>query len=124
MNSIIDKTVEVAEIELTFGGQSLWSKAEPQQIKVKLYGDYTIDIENAYENLSLEAYFDIEDWDVREKGLIYTDLEFEKQLNEFLLQEGFPTVSYSEQGMQGNRYVHFDWRISDKFIEIMNRTEI
>ena len=124
MNSIIDKTVEIAEIELTFGGQSLWSKAEPQQIKVKLYGDYTIDIENAYENLSLEAYFDIEDWDVREKGLIYTDLEFEKQLNEFLLQEGFPTVSYSEQGMQGNRYVHFDWRISDKFIEIMNRTEI
>jgi hypothetical protein len=58
----------------------------------------------------LRVYFDIDTWDVNKLGLIYTDRQFEKELREFLNQQGLPgkDVSYSEQGMQGDDYVSCD----------------
>jgi hypothetical protein len=58
----------------------------------------------------LRVYFDIDTWDVDKLGLIYTDRQFEKELREFLNQQGLPgkDVSYSEQGMQGDDYVSLD----------------
>ena len=58
----------------------------------------------------LRVYFDTETWNVREDGLIYTDRLFERELQEYLTQQGLagPDVSYSEQGMQGRDYVSCD----------------
>jgi hypothetical protein len=58
----------------------------------------------------LRVYFDTETWDVNEHGLIYTDRQFIKELQEFLTAHGLPgdDVCYSEQGMQGDDYVSLD----------------
>ena len=39
-------------------------------------------------------------------GLIYTDTVFEKSINQ--LAAGLATLDYSEQGMQGQKYVNMD----------------
>ncbi len=56
----------------------------------------------------LRVYFNTEDWDVNEHGLIYTDRQFERELNAFLVAEGLAEAHYSEQGMQGDDYVSLD----------------
>ncbi len=58
----------------------------------------------------LRVYFDTATWDTREDGLIYTDRQFLKELQEFLDTHGLPgkDVCYSEQGMQGDDYVSLD----------------
>ena len=56
------------------------------------------------------VYFNTEDWDTAEDGLIYTDRGFLKELQEFLNAHGLPgkDICYSEQGMQGDDYVSLD----------------
>ena len=56
------------------------------------------------------VYFNTEDWDTAEDGLIYTDRGFLKELQEFLDAHGLPgkDICYSEQGMQGDDYVSLD----------------
>ena len=54
------------------------------------------------------VYFNTQDWDVEKDGLIYTDSNFEEELNAFLAQHGLGTARYSEQGMQGDDYVSLD----------------
>ncbi len=58
----------------------------------------------------LRVYFDTATWDTREHGLIYTDRQFLKELQQFLDHHGLPgkDVCYSEQGMQGDDYVSLD----------------
>ena len=58
----------------------------------------------------LRVYFDDKTWDTDWDGLIYTDKQFLKELQEFLNTQGLPgkDVSYSEQGMQGDDYVSLD----------------
>ena len=56
----------------------------------------------------LLVYFNTATWDVATLGLIYTDKLFLEQLNSFLVEQGLATVSYSEQGMQGEDYVSLD----------------
>ena len=60
----------------------------------------------------LRVYFDKNDWDVDNDGLIYTDRQFVKELREWLTSIGYDankdTVFYSEQGMQGDYYVSLD----------------
>lgn len=118
---VTEKTVELGWIDLIFGGDSLWSDAPSQNIRVSLSANYFYDGE-VYENVQLNAYFDTSDWNVSEKGLIYTDKIFERMLNEALLDRGYPKAYYSEQGMQGNNYVNFDWEKSDKLMEKINET--
>jgi hypothetical protein len=54
------------------------------------------------------VYFNTDDWDVREDGLIYTDSNFLAELNAFLAAQGLAEADYSEQGMQGDDYVSLD----------------
>jgi hypothetical protein len=54
------------------------------------------------------VYFDTRDWDVNTDGLIYTDSQFLRELNAFLVEQGLCAASYSEQGMQGTDYVSLD----------------
>ena len=66
----------------------------------------------------LRVYFNTEDWDVKVDGLIYTDKQFMRELQEFLNTQGLPGkyVSYSEQGMQGDDYVSCDI-VGAKFLQ-------
>ena len=65
----------------------------------------------------LRVYFNKEDWDVNTLGLIYTDKQFMRELNAFLVEQGLATVSYSEQGMQGEDYVSCDI-VGAKFLQL------
>jgi hypothetical protein len=62
------------------------------------------------------VYFNTADWDVNKEGLIYTDKEFLHELNAFLVEQGLSTVTYSEQGMQGDDYVSLD--VEDEFLAL------
>jgi hypothetical protein len=60
------------------------------------------------------VYFNTATWDVNTDGLIYTDTAFLEELNAFLTAQGLASVSYSEQGMQGDDYVSCD--IDEEFL--------
>jgi hypothetical protein len=60
------------------------------------------------------VYFNTEDWNVNVDGLFYTDKQFKRELNEFLVAQGLATAEYSEQGMQGDNYVSLD--VEGKFL--------
>jgi hypothetical protein len=60
----------------------------------------------------MSVYFDTDTWDVDTDGLIYTDPQFLKQLQKFLLSLGVPRdidgeIDYSDEGMQDEVYVSF-----------------
>ena len=65
----------------------------------------------------LRVYFNTDDWDVQEEGLIYTDSMFMEELQTMLDGMGLTgaDVGYSEQGMQGNNYVSCD--VGEAFIK-------
>lgn len=49
-------------------------------------------------------------WNVENDGLIYTDRTFIRQFRKYLVSKGMPKkvandIDYTEQGMQGNKYV-------------------
>ncbi len=57
----------------------------------------------------LRVYFDTAYWNVDTDGLIYTDSQFYKDLQQFIKAQGLAVdLSYSEQGMQGDNYVSLD----------------
>ncbi len=57
----------------------------------------------------LRVYFDTAYWNVNTDGLIYTDSQFYKDLQQFIKAQGLTVdLSYSEQGMQGDDYVSLD----------------
>jgi len=57
----------------------------------------------------LRVYFNTATWNVDEDGLIYTDSQFYKDLQQFIKEHGLVVdLSYSEQGMQGDDYVSLD----------------
>lgn len=62
----------------------------------------------------LRVFFNTEDWNIREHGLIYTDHGWLSQLKQYLVEnlgftpEGVSQITYSEQGMQDERYVSLD----------------
>ena len=62
------------------------------------------------------VYFNTDTWDVNTMGLIYTDKQFKRELNEFLVAQGLATAEYSEQGMQGEDYVSLD--VEGKFLQL------
>ena len=68
----------------------------------------------------LRVYFDSADWDVETDGLIYNDTGFEQHLLQFLANNkiNHRSVSYSEQGLQGDDYVSFD--VERSFIKTWN----
>ena len=58
---------------------------------------------------ALNVFFDPNSWDVETMGLIYTDQEFLWGLKQNLKELGLVgVISYSEQGAQGDNYVHLD----------------
>jgi hypothetical protein len=93
--------------EFTTDGTGYWSEARKTVKVTELRVPYINDEQDFGE---LRVYFDPTTWDVNEDGLIYTDRRFLKELREKLNDIGFPgdDVDYSEQGMQGEKYVSLD----------------
>jgi hypothetical protein len=58
----------------------------------------------------LRVYFDTQSWNTGDSGLIYTDKQWLRDLQRFLISHGLTgmDVDYSEQGMQGDDYVSLD----------------
>ena len=76
-------------------------------------------VSDDYDFGELCVYFNTDDWDIDELGFIYTDKQFMSELHELLVAQGFTAeaaadVSYSEQGMQGKRYVSCD--VGERFV--------
>lgn len=95
-------------------GTGLWSG----DIKPVTITNITIDyIDDERDFGELRVYFDTTTWNTDDSGLIYTDRQFMKELQQFLDSHGLPgkDVSYSEQGMQGDDYVSCD--IGKPFID-------
>jgi len=94
-------------------GDGYWSDRKAEVCITDMRIDYCDDDKQFGE---LRVYFDTEDWDVKHHGLIYTDRQFIDNLRTFLFEHNLPgdDVDYSEQGMQGNKYVSLD--VGKKFI--------
>lgn len=102
---------------LTTDGFGYWSDVAKD---VKVLGFDLSYVNDEGDFGELRVYFDTNTWDVNSDGLIYTDRLFLKQLQELLSQLGLAgnDVSYSEQGMQGDRYVSLD--AGEAFIKSYN----
>ena len=90
-------------------GDGYWSNI---QKSVTVTG-YTVDGYHGDEFGELRVYFKIEDWNIDNDGLIYTDSVFLEEI-----QDCFATndISYSEQGMQGDNFVSFD--VGSEFLKM------
>ena len=94
------------------GGHGYWSHEPGKEVeidRVEHYvspGDRERDIKTEH---FLKVYFTPSTWDVNRHGLIYTDDRFLKEFRSALRRAGYHSASktyYTEQGMQGEKYVH------------------
>ena len=94
-------------------GSGYWSTAKKAVRIVDMQMAYYSDEKDFGE---LVVYFNTDDWDVNVDGLIYTDGQFKRELNAFLVAQGLCAVDYSEQGMQDEEFVSCD--VEGKFIKL------
>ena len=92
---------------LNTNGKGYWSRTATAVEVTGLQLAYTNDELDFGE---LRVRFNTNTWDTSKHGLIYTDEQFMRELKELLTSLGFDAsdVDYSEQGMQGNKYVSCD----------------
>jgi hypothetical protein len=91
-------------------GTGMWSSsvASVQVLRVELAY-----INDECDFGELRAYFNTQDWDVENDGLIYTDSIWLDEFRALMRSLGFTRnavndITYSEQGMQGSNYVSMD----------------
>ena len=92
---------------LNTNGKGYWSRTAKPVAITGLQLAYTNDELDFGE---LRVRFNTNTWDTSKHGLIYTDEQFMTELKELLTSLGFDAsdVDYSEQGMQGDKYVSCD----------------
>jgi len=92
---------------LNTNGKGYWSRTATAVEVTGLQLAYTNDELDFGE---LRVRFNTNTWDTSKHGLIYTDTQFMTELKELLTSLGFDAsdVDYSEQGMQGDKYVSCD----------------
>lgn len=95
------------EVIFNTSGDGYWSRQQKAVRIVDMRLGYIDDDKDFGE---LCVYFDTKTWDVNADGLIYTDRQFQNELQAFLNTQGLlgSDVCYSEQGMQGDDYVSLD----------------
>jgi len=93
-------------------GSGYWSR-EAKAVRITDMRLGYVDEDKEFGELCV--YFNTQDWDVDVDGLIYTDKQFLKELNAFLVAQGLCAAEYSEQGMQGDNYVSLD--VGAKFLQ-------
>jgi hypothetical protein len=114
---------EILEIVLnghiSTDGKGLWSDVAKivrvGKMTLEVYGDSCFNSGDFFDLSGLfgeaRVYFNTEDWDIEEHGLIYSDEQFLKVLKMFVSDfHGLDAsdLNFSEQGMQGVDYVSFD----------------
>lgn len=106
------------------GGDGYWTKIAKQVVirgvvitHVDISDEVGEDDDGGCEYNYVQVYFDSTKWNIENDGLIYTDRTFMKNLLETMKFLGFSkeNLSYSEHGMQGRDYIHFDFSPSDSF---------
>jgi len=100
-------------------GKGFWSQQE-KDVRLELLELLVRNGPFGSKNGELRVHFDINDWDVKEDGLIYTDELWIENFKKYLEQlhftkEAIADVTYSEQGMQGEDYVSMD--VGSMFIQ-------
>ena len=98
-------------------GNGLWSdkkaNVEITHIEVHEYSEPNDDFDDVEPFGELRAYFDPNEWNVKEDGYIYTDKTWLKSYRQCLLKNGIDElavadIEYSEKGMQEVNYVSLD----------------
>lgn len=91
------------------GGKGLWSSvAKPVRVLEARASTSGTPGEPYFEEY-LQVYFSPDTWDVMQHGLIYTDQAWLAGLRKALREVGYEKwnhLNYTEQGMQGEEYVH------------------
>ena len=105
-------------------GKGYWSSTAKAVRVEELVLNY---VNEDYTFGELCVYFNTDDWDISALGLIYTDSKFMKELRKLLIAQGFSKaaaadVHYSEQGMQGKRYVSCD--VGEQFVSEMLQMQL
>lgn len=109
-------------ITVKTSGSGLWSN-QSKEVKITKIDWYDTTPEGDDEReYQVDVYFDHETWDIARDGLIYTDPAFKSDLREKILElvgKGelpatlpWEKLAYTEQGMQGDNFVHMilgDW---------------
>lgn len=92
--------------KLSTNGKGLWTQAKQEVICLGFECEDSECEDSAY----LRIYFDPKSWSVEKNGLIYTDPLFLAEAKLYFLKNFDAQVDfdYSESGMQGSDYVHFD----------------
>jgi hypothetical protein len=105
--------VKNLQVYIPTDGSGYWSSIAKEVFVTEMEISYLNDESDFGE---LRVYFNTEDWNVDSDGLIYTDKLFLETLKSYMIDMGYDSsdVSYSEQGMQGDKYVSFD--VGSKFI--------
>lgn len=111
---------DLGVVTVTPDGSGLYG-TESKPVKIRLFAvsskeDTQRDDKGVLEyagSASLYGYFDLNDWnaDVEKDNLLYTDAGVEDQINAYLRLKGIEDAGgWSEHGMQGANYIHFDLR--------------
>jgi hypothetical protein len=103
-------------VTLNTNGNGYWSNTAKAVGIVDMQVTYVNDEKDFGE---LRVYFNTDTWDVNALGLIYTDKQFMRELNAFLVAQGLCDVEYSEQGMQGDNFVSCD--VEGDFLQAWER---
>ena len=92
-------------------GDGYWSNRQADVRIVSIDVPYLDSTETEF--AELVVFFDVQDWNCEQHGLIYTDSQFLTDLRQHFVDNGFSQravndIDYSEQGMQGDDYVSLD----------------
>ena len=122
MNKIY--TIPTKDVWFNFGGKVLGSDVPARKVHIKEIKIEVVDDVMYGRWAFLEVHFDENDWDVRKDGLIYNDRVFEEDVINYLDNKYglVGEMGYSKQGMQDDKYVHFDIKI-DAAYHIINNAE-
>ena len=110
LKQLIKEAVFNTPPKIDTSGKGYWTKTKKSVTITTLALEADRD-EDPPQYGELRVFF--KNWDVDKDGLIYTDPQFERKFVEILRTIGFSmktakSVSYSEQGMQGDDYVSMD----------------
>jgi hypothetical protein len=116
---LLENDTRTSIATLHTAGTGYWS-TEAKAVRVTeivVVSDIYEDDDDDYVTASMYVHFNTTDWSVDKDGLIYSDSLFVRELKDYLTSEGCDAsgIEYSEQGMQGEDYVHFD--VDKEFVD-------
>lgn len=92
-------------------GEGYWSTVARKSVRINRVTVASVSDDGEFGEL--RAYFDMQDWNVKSDGLIYSDQAWLRSFSSCMATMGFSgqalaDITYTEQGMQGESYVSMD----------------